>query len=82
MPEITYGELFAYLGRLGFAETLRTELDKVLEHKAQGIVLVFSPAESDDSVCGADLLSVETRLQHHGILVGPIQAAIRAARVK
>jgi hypothetical protein len=81
MPAITYGELLSYLRRLGFHEAGRAGLDAVWQHSASGIVVVLSPAESNEPVRGADLLSVETRLQHHDLLDGSIQRAIVTARV-
>jgi hypothetical protein len=82
MAVITYRELFAYLGGLGFAESRQTDSDRAWEHSARGIILIFSRAALDDAVRGADLLSVETRLQHHGLLDGRLQNAIQALRAK
>jgi hypothetical protein len=82
MAAITYRELFAYLGGLGFAESRRMDSDRVWEHSASGIVLFFSLDALDNAVRGADLLSVETRLQHHGLLDGLLQNAVRAERAR
>jgi hypothetical protein len=82
MPAITYGELFAYLRDLGFVDASRSEYDKVFEHPAAGSVLVFSMVAADEPARGADLLSAEVRLQFQGLLVGAIDDAIVAARVR
>lgn len=82
MAPITYRELFAYLDALGFTESQRSKSGTVWEHSSSGIMLIFSQISPDDDVRGADLLSVETRLQHHGLLGGLLQNAVQAARAR
>src|SRR5262245_26641453 len=76
VPEITYGELFSFLSGLGFQQTTGSALDAVWRHPRSGAVLVFSLAAPKDTARGADLLSAEVRLQHHGLLEGSIRGAI------
>lgn len=82
MATITYRELFAYLAGLGFAELPRPPSGSVWNHSPSGIVLLFSHVAPDETVRGADLLSVETRLQHHGLLDGSLQNAVQAERAR
>ncbi len=79
MPKSTYGKLYTYLGGLGFRESSRSALGTVWQHRAVGIVLLFSKAAPDEAVRGADLLSAEVRLQHYGMLEGSILSAIQGA---
>ncbi|HZN35557.1 MAG TPA: hypothetical protein VFB80_17130 [Pirellulaceae bacterium] len=81
MPDITYAELFAFLSSLGFQEFSGSAFDAVWRHPASGAVVVFSLAAPHDAARGADLLSAEIRLQHHGLLEGSLRGAIVAARV-
>jgi hypothetical protein len=45
-------------------------------------MLLFSQVAPNETVRGADLLSVETRLQHHGLLAGSLQNAVQAERAR
>jgi hypothetical protein len=82
MATITYRELFTFLAGLGFSELDRLPSGNVWNHSPSGIMLLFSQVAPNETVRGADLLSVETRLQHHGLLAGSLQNAVQAERAR
>ena len=78
MAEFTYEALFAYLERIGFEDTSRSDFEKTFEHPTLGILLAFSMLEDtavNRSVRDADITSTEFHLQQHGLLSGPLAGA-------
>lgn len=78
MAQITYEWLFAYLERLGFEDSSRSDSERVLEHSEFGILLAFSMLDDptvDRPVRDADITSVEFHLQQHGLLSGALSDA-------
>ncbi len=78
MTQITYEWLFAYLGRLGFEDSSRSDFERVFEHSELGILFAFSmldEAAVDRPVRDADVTSVEFRLQQEGLLSGALTDA-------
>ncbi len=82
MAAITNSEFFELLRGLGFTERSVSASDIVFEHRPTGIALVLGVSAENEPVRPADLLSAEIRLQHHGLLQGSLEKAIRAARSK
>ena len=84
MPdEVTYAEVFALLQRLGFRDSSSSDSERVFQHPESGIVLAFAMLDDPSPlrpVRPADLLSTEMRLQHHGLIAGPIRDAIERVR--
>lgn len=79
---MTYEMLFAYLTQVGFHDHAPTELEHVFEQSGLGILLAFTlagDAAIDGPVRGADVTSIEFRLQQHGLLTGPLADAVRQA---
>jgi hypothetical protein len=79
---MTYEMLFAYLTHVGFHDRAPTELEHVFEHSELGILLALTlsgNAAIDGPVRGADVTSVEFRLQQHGLLTGPLADAVGQA---
>jgi len=80
---MSYEMLFAYLTQVGFDDHAPTESEYVFEHSKLGILLAFTLSGDgviDGPVRGADVTSVEFRLQQHGLLTGPLADAVREAR--
>ncbi len=76
----TYEMLFAYLTHVGFHGTAPTESERVFEHSKLGILLAFTLAGDaviDGPVRSEDVMSVEFRLQQHGVLTGTLADAVR-----
>ena len=79
---MTYEMLFAYLAHVGFHDHAPTESQHVFEHSELGILLALTLSGDvviDGPVRGADVTSVEFRLQQHGLLTSPLADAVRQA---
>lgn len=80
LAEITYAWLFVYLAQLGFKDLSRSKFERIFEHAGLGIFLAFSmldDATIDRPVRTADIASVETRLQQHGLLSGTLAETVQ-----
>ncbi len=83
MAQITYKWLFAYLERLGFEDSSRSEFERVFEHSELRILLAFSmldDAAVDRPVRDADATSVEFRLNQEGLLSGALTDTVPQLR--
>ncbi len=79
MAQITYEWLFAYLERLGFEDSSRSDSERVFEHSELGILLAFTmldDATVDRPVRDADITSAEFHLQQQGLLSRPLTDAV------
>lgn len=81
--EVSYADLFAFLQRIGFVDSSRSDFERIFEYPKSGIVLAFAMV-ADSSMArpvrSADLVSAEFRLQQHGLLDGKIVNAIQQVR--
>jgi hypothetical protein len=83
LDQITYEWLFAYLKQLGFADSSRSDFERIFEHSELQILLAFSmldDAAVDRPVRDADITSVEFRLHQEGLLSGSLADAARQLR--
>lgn len=75
MSQLTYSWLFIYLERLGFQDKSPSDFERVFEHPEQGTLFAFT-LQGDDSLDrplrGADLTSVQFRLEQLGLLTGSL----------
>lgn len=83
MSSLTYRRLFNHLEQLGFEDVSPSTFERAFQHPTREILLAFSmldDASEDRPVRAADLLSVETRLQHQGLLSGRLADAAQPFR--
>ncbi len=71
MSTITYERLFVFLDSLNFTEVSVNEFERVFSRDNVGVIVAFSMLDDPSPsrlVREADLLSVEYRLIHHGLI--------------
>lgn len=79
MPQITYEQLFEFLIQLEFVDTSCSRTERTFEHSESGVLLAFLMPNDLTVACtvrGADILSVEFRLQQAELLTGSLQSEL------
>jgi len=80
MVRPSYRQLFALLEELGFEE-LTADREAGFYHEGSHTILAFSRIADTDTVCEADLISVQSHLRLKGLIAGDLIEALGSTAV-